>query len=105
MAANYQQTVLNAFREVEDNLAGLRMLGDQTQAQDEAVGSATRRAHPAVADPVPRRVGQPPQRHRRRPQRAAAAARRRRSLKAEQARATVNLIRAIGGGWNAPSVN
>jgi multidrug efflux system outer membrane protein len=102
-AANYQQTVLKAFKEVEDNLAHLRLLGDQTQAQDEAVGSARRAtrlsqiqyregsvSHLNVID-ADRSVLQQ--------QRVAV------QLVAEQARATVNLIRAIGGGWNAPSVN
>ena len=42
--ALYRQTVLNAFREVEDNLANLRILADQTRAQDAAVESAARAA-------------------------------------------------------------
>ena len=42
--ANYRQTVLGAFREVEDNLANLRILADQTRAQDAAVESAARAA-------------------------------------------------------------
>ena len=42
--ALYRQTVLNAFREVEDNLANLRILADQTRAQDAAVASAARAA-------------------------------------------------------------
>ena len=97
-AANYQQTVLRAFKEVEDNLVHLRLLGDQTQAQDEAVGSARRAArlsliqyregsvsHLNVID-ADRSVLQQ--------QRVAV------QLDAERARATVNLIRAMGGGWS-----
>ena len=40
--AKYRQTVLSAFGEVEDNLATLRILGDQTHAQDEAVNASSR---------------------------------------------------------------
>lgn len=36
-AAQYKQTVLGAFQEVEDNLSTLRVLADEAQAQDEAV--------------------------------------------------------------------
>lgn len=95
--ANYQQTVLRAFKEVEDNLAQLRLLSDQTRAQDEAVKSAQRTAslsqiqykegmvsHLNVID-AQRSVLQQ--------QRAAV------QLDADRARATANLIRAIGGGW------
>lgn len=102
-AANYRQTVLRAFKEVEDNLAQLRLLGDQTQAQDEAVRAARRAARLSqiqyregsvsylnVID-ADRSVVQ----H----QRVAV------QLEAEQARATVNLIRAIGGGWNGVALN
>lgn len=102
-AANYQQTVLKAFKEVEDNLAHLRLLGDQTQAQDEAVQSARRAArlsqiqyregsvsHLNVID-ADRSVLQ---------QQKTAV-----QLDAERARATVNLIRAIGGGWNMASAS
>ena len=38
--ANYRQTVLAAFQEVEDNLAALRILEQEAQLQDEAVKAA-----------------------------------------------------------------
>jgi NodT family efflux transporter outer membrane factor (OMF) lipoprotein len=38
--ANYRQTTLNAFQEVEDNLAALRILDQEAQQQREAVASA-----------------------------------------------------------------
>ncbi|MFX5839377.1 TolC family protein, partial [Acinetobacter baumannii] len=42
--AVYRQTVLNAFREVEDSLAGLRLLAGQIQAQARAVQASARAA-------------------------------------------------------------
>ena len=38
--AAYKQTVLASFQQVEDNLAALRILDEETQVQDEAVNSA-----------------------------------------------------------------
>ncbi len=38
--ADYKQTVLSAFQEVEDNLAALRILQQEAAKQDEAVKSA-----------------------------------------------------------------
>ncbi len=40
--ANYRQTVLTAFQEVEDNLAAQRILSQQVSQQDAAVESAAR---------------------------------------------------------------
>jgi len=40
--ANYRQTALTAFQQVEDNLAGLRILSQDLQQQDAAVQSARR---------------------------------------------------------------
>src|SRR5690554_4465801 len=42
--ANYRQTVLQAFREVEDGLASLRILDEQTEVQDAAMAQAERAA-------------------------------------------------------------
>jgi outer membrane protein TolC len=39
--ASYRQAVLSAFRDVEDNLAALRILADESQIQDEAVDAAS----------------------------------------------------------------
>ena len=38
--ANYRQTVLTAFQQVEDNLAALRVLENEAQAEDRAVKAA-----------------------------------------------------------------
>jgi NodT family efflux transporter outer membrane factor (OMF) lipoprotein len=40
--ANYRNTVLTAFQQVEDNLAGLRVLSQEIQEQDTAIASAQR---------------------------------------------------------------
>lgn len=95
--ANYRQSILQAFKEVEDNLAHLRILDGQNAAQDRAVSAAGRAAqlshiqyregaisYLSVID-ADRSVLQQ--------QRAAV------TLDGERARATVNLVRALGGGW------
>lgn len=97
--ANYRGTVLRAFKEVEDNLANLRLLDTQHASQDTAVTQATRAArlsqlqyregavsYLAVLDADRSALQQ---------QRASI------QLEGERARATVNLIRALGGGWHA----
>jgi outer membrane protein, multidrug efflux system len=100
---DYRQLVLVAFREVEDNLSELRILQDQTLTQAEAVRASTRAAQLSrtqyqegavnfldVID-SDRTVLQS--------QRAAA------QLAGLQAASTVNLIRALGGGWStAPAL-
>jgi NodT family efflux transporter outer membrane factor (OMF) lipoprotein len=40
--ANYRETVLTAFQQIEDNLASLRILSEQIQQQDAAVKAAQR---------------------------------------------------------------
>ena len=42
VSAEYQQTVLSAFREVEDQLAALRVLQEEAAIQDRAVAAAQR---------------------------------------------------------------
>jgi len=40
--ANYRQTVLTSFQQVEDNLAALRVLENEARVEDEAVRAARR---------------------------------------------------------------
>jgi len=47
--ANYRQTVLTAFHQVEDNLASLRILSLDLEQQDAAVEAATRSLQEATA--------------------------------------------------------
>jgi len=97
---SYRQTVLNAFAEVEDNLAGLRVLSGQGAELDAAVVSARRSADLAqklydagrgsyldVLDA---------QRNLANVERSAV------QLRGDRALTTVALIRALGGGWGTP---
>jgi NodT family efflux transporter outer membrane factor (OMF) lipoprotein len=47
-AANYRQTVLMALQQVEDNLAGLRILKEEAQVEDAAVSEAAQAAQIAL---------------------------------------------------------
>lgn len=97
--AHYRHTVLNALREVEDSLAGLRFLARQADAQ-EAATAAARRAD-AFAQ-LRYRQGDVSQievldAERILLEQQLAAT----QLRAQQALTVVQLIRALGGGWSA----
>ncbi|VVM83249.1 Multidrug/solvent efflux pump outer membrane protein MepC [Pseudomonas fluorescens] len=99
--ANYRQQVLVAFREVEDNLSELRILDQQTKVQSEAVTASGRASTVARAQYREGNVVYlnvlDAQRSVLQAQRAAV------QLQGAQAAATVNLIRALGGGWGDKS--
>lgn len=95
--ANYRSQVLNAFREVEDSLADLRLLDDQIRAQSDAVNAAARAEHLSEAQ---YREGAVNYLDVLDSQRTVLLAQRQASqLAGSQAVATVSLIRALGGGW------
>lgn len=98
-AASYRGQVLNAFREVEDQLSALRWLQDQSQAQGRAVSAAQRAS--AISETRYRNglVSQLELLDARRNE----LVNRRQAQRVEAARqqATVRLIRAIGGGWES----
>jgi NodT family efflux transporter outer membrane factor (OMF) lipoprotein len=100
-AANYRQTVLTAYQQVEDNLAALHHLGDENQSQQAAtaaaerslaqennlyIGGAVTYLDVSVAENA--------------------------ALQAELAEITIHmrrlaaaiqLVKALGGGWQAPA--
>jgi multidrug efflux system outer membrane protein len=94
----YRQNVLVAFAEVEDNLAGLRILAGQTEQIDAAVVSARRSADLAqkLYD-----AGRSSYLELLDAQRNLAAVERSAvQLRGNRAVTTVALIRALGGGWD-----
>jgi NodT family efflux transporter outer membrane factor (OMF) lipoprotein len=100
--AQYRQTVLSAFGQVEDNIAALRVLEQEAQAQDDAV-SAAQRSLAIVSNRykngaityldvvVAQTTALTNERE------AVSIARRRMA-------ASVALIKALGGGWDATSL-
>jgi multidrug efflux system outer membrane protein len=97
--ASYRQSVLVAFAEVEDNLAGLRILAGQTEQIDAAVVSARRSADLAqkLYD-----AGRSSYLDLLDAQRNLAGVERNAvQLRGDRAVTTVALIRALGGGWDA----
>ena len=100
--ANYRQTVLNAFQEVEDSLAALRILDDEARAQQAAVAAAehslelsTNRYKGGVVSYLEVTTAQSTALA---DERAAVDILRRRMT------TTVSLIKALGGGWSSASL-
>jgi multidrug efflux system outer membrane protein len=96
--ADYRQQVLVAFREVEDNLSDLRILEAQTATQNDAVNASQRAADLSRVQYKEGAVNYldviDAQRTVLQARRAAIR------LQGVQAASTVNLIRALGGGWD-----
>jgi len=97
--ASYRQTVLTAFQEVEDNLAALRILSREIEQQDSAVKSAER-ALALATDRYKSGIDSylnviTAQATLLSNQRTAE------NLRMQQMTASVQLIKALGGGWNA----
>jgi multidrug efflux system outer membrane protein len=98
-AAGYREQVLVAFRDVEDELAALRLLGEQAEAVGQAVDSASRAT--ALSDSRYRN-GLVSQLELLDAQRSELANRRQAvQVRAARFQATVGLVRALGGGWEA----
>jgi NodT family efflux transporter outer membrane factor (OMF) lipoprotein len=96
--ANYRQTVLTAFQAVEDNLAALRVLSRELQQQKDAVASSQRYLNLAKDR---YRLGIDSYLNVITAQTTLLANQRTElNLEVEQITASVNLIEALGGGWN-----
>ena len=98
MVANYRQTVLGAFQNVEDNLVALRLLSKEIREEDVAVASARRylnlandRYRLGIDSYLNVITAQAILLNN---QRTAA------TLRLNQLTATVQLIKALGGGWS-----
>jgi NodT family efflux transporter outer membrane factor (OMF) lipoprotein len=97
-AATYRQSILNAFQEVEDNLAALRILSDESVTQTRAVDAArrslqisTRRYKGGVTTYLEVLTAQTTQLTNERTQA---------DITTRQFAASVQLIEALGGGWD-----
>ena len=100
--ANYRQTVLTAFQQVEDNLAALRILAQVIDQQNEAIDSAGRNLQEAE---VRYKAGLDPylnvitaQTVLLNDQQAVV------NFREQQMVAAVELIKALGGGWDASQI-
>lgn len=100
--ANYRQTVLTAFQQVEDNLAALRILAQVIEQQNEAIDAAGRNLEEAE---VRYKAGLDPylnvivaQTALLNDQQAVV------NFRAQQMVAAVGLIKALGGGWDASQI-
>jgi NodT family efflux transporter outer membrane factor (OMF) lipoprotein len=100
--ANYQQTVLTAFQQVEDNLAALRILSQDIDQQDAAVQAATRSLEEAE---VRYKAGLDPYLDVITAQTALLTVQQTAvNLRTQQKVASVQLIMALGGGWDSSQI-
>jgi NodT family efflux transporter outer membrane factor (OMF) lipoprotein len=96
--ANYRQTVLTAFQQVEDNLSALRVLSQEIEQQDTAVKSAERSLSLATDR---YRLGIDPYLNVITAQTTLLTSQQTAvSLRLQQMTANVQLIEAVGGGWD-----
>jgi NodT family efflux transporter outer membrane factor (OMF) lipoprotein len=98
MVADYQQTVLTSFQEVEDSLSDLRVLDEEAKTQDAAVAAANR----ALDQSTNRYKGGLDTYLTVITAQNAALVNERTSvsLLTRQLTSTVLLVKALGGGWN-----
>jgi multidrug efflux system outer membrane protein len=95
--SQYREQVLVAFRDVEDQLSSLRVLAEQSEAQQRAVTSASRTT--SLSD-VRYRNGLVSQLDLLDARRSELRNRRQAvQVRSAQYQATVGLVRALGGGW------
>jgi len=100
--ANYRQATLTAFQEVEDNLAALRILSQDIQQQDAAVQSAQRSLQEAT---VRYRAGIDPYLNVLTAQTVLLSDQQTAvNFRMQQMVASVQLIKALGGGWNVAQI-
>jgi len=100
--ANYRETVLTSFQQVEDNLASLRILSQAIDQQDAAIEAATRNLQEATAR---YRAGVDPylsvvvaQTNLLNDQQITV------NFRMQEMVASVQLIKALGGGWNLTQI-
>ncbi|WP_284320586.1 efflux transporter outer membrane subunit [Dyella acidisoli] len=96
-SANYRQTVLDAFRQVEDDLVLLRDLGVEMEQEEQAAASAqqtmtiaTNRYREGIVNYLDVVTAQTA---------ALSAQRNAETIRTRRLQASVDLIRALGGGW------
>lgn len=101
--AAYRQSVLNAFREVEDNLAALRILAEEADAESSAVESArrslaisTKRYKGGVTSYLEVLTAQTIQ---------LANERAQAEIATRRSAGSIQLIKALGGGWTPPHLS
>ena len=95
--ARYREQVLVAFKDVEDQLAALRLLTEQSEAQARAVASASRTTSLSNAR---YRAGYVSQLELLDAQRSELRNRRQAlQVRSDRYQSTVALVRALGGGW------
>ncbi len=100
--ASYRGTVLNAFREVQDNITGLQVLDAASQSQADAVASARRQLDIATSRYVRGLViyldvVSAQQNLLTNEQEAAI-------IRGQRMVTSVLLVKALGGGWDAASL-
>jgi NodT family efflux transporter outer membrane factor (OMF) lipoprotein len=100
--ASYRQTTLTAFQQVEDNLAALRILGDEAQQQRDAVDAADN----SLRIFTNRYVGGEDTYLQVVTAQTAALANQRNDVDILRRRmeASILLVKALGGGWNVTSL-
>jgi NodT family efflux transporter outer membrane factor (OMF) lipoprotein len=97
--AKYKQTVLNAFKEVEDDLSSVRILSTQIRQQDDAIASAERYynvANSRYETGLDTYLNVLTAQNTLLADRQSAIA-----LRINRITASVQLIQALGGGWNS----
>ncbi|MFZ4540229.1 MAG: efflux transporter outer membrane subunit [Rickettsiales bacterium] len=99
--ATYRESVLTAFREVEDQLSGIRNLSEQTKAVDAGLSAATR-ANKVAGQRFD--AGYTSHLEYLDAQRSYLAAQRAQvQVRGNQYITTVQLVKALGGSWQAPA--